>query len=125
MINQKYINYIYFSDYTAKHKNIVYQWDNTCLTVAFAKTFFTGRRINDIYIFFSDHFLSEAEVNSKKTKQEGFYLMLTPKRSEFILPYCSKKVCILCKPTYKREKKITDIFTAHNQGLDSQVTCSD
>jgi hypothetical protein len=66
----------------------------------------------DYYIYFSDRYLTEEEIKSKKTKKNGFYLVLTKKRATFLLPFYEKEVKILSESPYG--KKILDIIKSHN-----------
>ena len=112
-ITHKYCNFIEVSNGFICHKEDSYTWENVFITVQSTKPNFL-RNSFDYYVFFDDHYLTQEEANSKFIKRKGFYLMLTRKRTNWLLSYYQKNLKILDESTYGRNKDIITRIKLHN-----------
>ena len=112
-ITHKYCNFIDVSDSVICHGRNSYNWENVFITVEYAKPNFL-RNSFDYYVFFDDHYLAKAEVNSKSLKRKGFYLILTRKRTKWLLSSYQKEIKILDESPYPRSQDIITQIKLHN-----------
>lgn len=110
-ISGNHLNYIIVSSKYIRNKNENILWQDVYFTVSYSRPTFK-RNSFDYYIYFSDKYLTEEDIKSKKVKRNGFYLILTKKRVLFLLTYYKKEVKILDESPYG--KKILDIIKSHN-----------
>lgn len=100
-INQKWVNYLYLDDSKIRHKNVEYIWENVCITLSCEAH---GKQILP-YLYFDNHYLTEEEIKSKDTKRKGFYILVDPKRINYIFQFYKKKIKFLNKIYYPKALK--------------------
>ncbi len=106
-------NFVCFSKEGVSHRKTTYTWSEACITIKYQKSLY--RKLSyDYYIYFSDHYLSEKECQSKKLRKEGFYLILTAKRLDLLLSLYPKKVRIINELPGRHSKNILDRIKWHN-----------
>lgn len=94
LLQFKYLNYITLTDITVSTKKKTFTWDEVYITMSHY-LIHPSIRAESYYIFFDDHYLSKEEIYSRRVKKDTFYLMVTPKRLEFILQKYNKKIHLL------------------------------
>lgn len=90
----KYPQYIILSDNMFFYKKKKYEWKNIYITVDYRSPTI-NRNFYEYIAYFSDHYLTPLEIQSKEFKKKGIFLILTPKRIAFLLPIYRKKIKIL------------------------------
>lgn len=113
-ISGKYLNYIYITNMYIRNKNEKILWENVYITMSYSRPTFK-RNSFDYYIYFSNKYLTEDEIKSKKVKKCGFFLILTKKRALYLLPFYKKEVKILDESPYG--KRTLDIIKSHNNNV--------
>ena len=113
-IKEGYTDFLFSSSNGIKHNNTVYSWDNVFITMDSYRS--KNFRYTLYMVYFSDHFLSKEEINSKSIRKETFYMALTKKRLQYLLNYYDKKIRIL--DTYATNKKLLALVEAHNNNSD-------
>lgn len=120
LLSQKYWNFIYISDSGVRNGKDQFDWDSVYVTVKHVTHSFTRNTI-EYNIYFDDHYLTLAETKSRKIKKKGFYLVLTSKRTDYILQYYQKPIRLLNKTSYRGNKKILEIIQTHNKKYIAEI----
>ena len=110
----KHWNFIEISRDGVRHRKESYIWENVFITVKCCNPKF-ARNNFDYYAYFDDHFLTDTEIDSKSVKKKGFYIILTSKRVDLLLPNYQKEVNILNESTFRENAKITNKIKLHNE----------
>ncbi|MBR2010570.1 MAG: hypothetical protein IKA06_02315 [Clostridia bacterium] len=115
-LSNKYWNVVEISEDGVFHGKDMYKWKDVFITVKCKNPSF-DRNSYDLYAFFDDHFLSDAEVDSKTVKRKGFYFILTISRTEWLLSNYHNRVKMLNENTYRGNATIINTINKHNSNL--------
>ena len=112
-IYKKHLNYVKVSSKGVQHKKTNYTWQEVYITITYSRPTFI-RNSYDYYMFFSDHYLTKEEVESKEQIKDGFYLIVNLKRVKYLLQRYSRKVNFLGESPYDRARAVTKFVNDHN-----------
>lgn len=112
-IKEVYINFLVLNSHGVKHRKIKYNWDNVFITMDSYRP--KSFRYALYMVYFSDHFLSKEEINSKNIRKQKFYMALTKKRVQYLFENYDKAIMVI--DTYSVHKKLLALVEAHNSSV--------
>ena len=116
----KYYNFIYLSNDSIWHRNEKYTWDTVFVTAKFSYIPNTRAALG-CYLYFDNHYLTQAECQSKGILKKGFYITVKQKRLELLLKLYRKKIMILNEPQFNQCQKICNFIKQHNSECDIHI----
>ena len=111
--SKKCANYISLNAYGIYFKGKKYKWSDTFVTIQCGDSFKFKRPFNNV-VYFSDHYLTQEEIKTRRIKRQGFYMELDERRAYYLLSFYHKRVQLLGNDMYT-----TSAVRDHNKWINN------